>query len=259
MTRATRFRNRVASTQAGCPASRFQSPGGGEIVSLPIRLLALVLLVLSVALVDGCANGPPPTETELGEQALDRGDWRAARIHFAIALRIEPRDGRAWLGQARAQNAGREPEAALASLKSLTRADPALFQGAEGRATYADALHGAAVERLARKQPKQALAAARALAKLDPERRGLNRLLGDVALAEAGRLRLRGDRNGAFALYQEASRIVPQRLEGWLGAAEIMIEANQGKSAVRYLEAARQYHPTSGEIRMLSIQAISAR
>ena len=83
--------------------------------------------------------------------------------------------------------------------------------------------------------------------------------MADAVLAEASRLRLRGNRRGAFALFQEASRIAPQRLEGWLGAAEIMVESNQGKAAVRFLEAARKYHPTSGEIRMLSIQAISVR
>lgn len=206
----------------------------------------------------GCASGPPPTETELGEQALGRGEWHEARIHFAIALRTDPRDGRAWLGQAKAQIGERDPEAALESLGSLAEVDPVHFREL-GRTAYADALEGAAVGRLNRKKTPQALEAARALKKLDPERAGLDRLLGNAILAEASRLRRRGQVRPAFALYQEATRVVPQRLEGWLGAAEIMIESNQGKGAVRFLEAARRYHPTSGEIRMLSIQAISSR
>lgn len=227
-------------------------------MSLHRRFIGIVLLALLLALFEGCASGPPPTDTELGEQALARGDWRQAKNHFSIALRKDPRAGRAWLGQSRAQIAGRDPEAALRSLSSLAKVDPERFSG-EGRPVYAKALHEAAAARLAKGQSQAALVAARALAKLEPGRRGLDRVLGEAILAEAGRLRLRGNREAAFALYQEAAKVVPQRLEGWLGAAEILIESNRGKVAVRLLQAAREYHPTSGEIRMLSIQALSAR
>ena len=227
-------------------------------MSLNPRFIAIVLLALVIALIEGCASGPPPTDTELGEQALARGDWRRAKSHFAIALKKDPRAGRAWLGQSRAQIDGRDPESALRSLSSLAGVDPERFRG-EGRAVYANALHEAAAARLAKGQSQAALVAARALAKLEPQRRGLDRVLGEAILAEAGRLRLRGNREAAFALYQEAAKFVPQRLEGWLGAAEILIESNRGKVAVRLLQAAREYHPTSGEIRMLSIQALSAR
>jgi len=227
-------------------------------MSLHRRFIGIVLLALLLALFEGCASGPPPTDTELGEQALARGDWRQAKNHFSIALRKDPRAGRAWLGQSRAQIEGRDPEAALRSLSSLAKVDPERFSG-EGRPVYAKALHEAAAARLAKGQSQAALVAARALAKLEPGRRGLDRVLGEAILAEAGRLRLRGNREAAFALYQEAAKVVPQRLEGWLGAAEILIESNRGKVAVRLLQAAREYHPTSGEIRMLSIQALSAR
>lgn len=233
-------------------------PRKGEDMSVHRRFVGVVLLALLVALFEGCASGPPPTDTELGEQALARGDWRQARSHFSIALRKDPRAGRAWLGQARAQIEGRDPEAALRSLSSLAKVDRERFTG-EGRSVYANALHEAAVARLARGQSQAALVAARALAKLEPERRGLERVLGEALLAEASRFRLRGNREAAFALYQEAAQTVPQRLEGWLGAAEILIESNRGRVAVRLLQAAREHHPTSGEIRMLSIQALSAR
>ena len=227
-------------------------------MSLHRRFVGVVLLALLVALFQGCASGPPPTDSELGEQALARGEWRQAKIHFSIALKKNPRAGRAWLGQARAQIEGRDPEASLRSLSSLAKIDAERFTG-EGRPVYADALHEAAAARLSQGQSQAALVAARALAKLEPQRRGLNRVLGEAILAEASRNRLRGNRDAAFALYQEAAKVVPQRLEGWLGSAEILIESNRGKVAVRLLQAAREYHPTSGEIRMLSIQALSAR
>lgn len=220
-------------------------------------LIVVALLIANFAL-PACVNGPPPTDVELGELALARGDWRQAKIHFAIALNRDSRNGRAWLGQAKAEVAGRDPEAALRSIKSLAQVDPATFQS-DSRATYADALHGAAAARLAQKQTPAALVAARALAKLDPERTGLVRLMGDTLLAEAGRLRLVGQPKAAFTLFREAAQIAPQRLDAWIGAAEIMIESNRGKDAVRLLEAGRRYHPTSREIRMLSIQAVSAR
>jgi tetratricopeptide (TPR) repeat protein len=221
------------------------------------HLAGLALLVLFVALVEGCASGPPPTPTELAEQALLRGDWRMAQRQFEVVLHTDPRNGRAWLGAARAHLVGHDPEQALSSLGMLARVDPLRFKG-EARPTYADALEGVTKLRLARKQTPSALVAVRALAKLDPERRGLNRILGDVILAEADRLRLRGDRQAAFALFQEATRVVPQMLSGWIGAAEMLIESEQGKGAVRLLESARQYHPASGEIRMLTIQALGA-
>ena len=227
-------------------------------MSLHRRFIGVVLLALLVALFEGCASGPPPTDIELGEQALARGDWRQARTHFSIALKKDPRAGRAWLGQARAQIDGRDPESALRSLSSLAKVDRERFSG-EGRPVYANALHEATVARLSQGQSQAALVTARALAKLEPERRGLDRVLGEAILAEASRFRLRGNREAAFALYQEAAQVVPQRLEGWLGAAEILIESNRGRVAVRLLQAAREYHPTSGEIRMLSIQAVSAR
>jgi len=222
------------------------------------HLAGLVSLVLFVALVEGCASGPPPTPTELAEQALLRGDWKTAQRQFEIALHTEPRSGRAWLGAARAHLAGHDAEQALSSLGMLARVDPPRFKG-EGKPTYADALEGVTRLRLARKQTPSALVAVRALATLDPERRGLSRILGDAILAEADRRRLRGDRQAAFALFQEATRVVPQKLSGWIGAAEMLIESQQGKGAVRLLESARQYHPTSGEIRLLTIQALEVR
>ena len=219
------------------------------------HLAGLALLLLFAALIGGCASGPPPTSTELGEQALLRGDWRTAQRQFEIALHSDPRSGRAWLGAARAHLAGHDAEEALSSLGMLARVDPERFKG-EGRPTYADALEGVTRVRLARRQTPSALVAARALAKLEPERPGLYRILGDAILAEADRRRLRGDRQSAFALFQEASRVVPQKLSGWIGAAEMLIESQQGKGAVRLLDSARQYHPSSTEIRALTIQAI---
>lgn len=215
-------------------------------------------MALIFAGLQGCANGPPPTETELGELALAEGEWRKARTHFALALRENSENGRAWLGQAQADLAGRDPEAALRSLGGLAKVDAERFRGI-GRETYAEALAGATRQRLKRDQSQAALVTARALAKMEPERSGIKRLLGDALLAEGDRLRLRGDPQGAYALFVEATRVDPSQLQAWVGTAELLIEARDGKSAVRLLEAARKYHPTSGEIRTLTIQALRSR
>ena len=71
------------------------------------RIPSLILVALAVLVLQGCASGPPPTPTELGEAALAEGDWRAAQSHFAAALRQDASNARAWHGQSRAQLAGR--------------------------------------------------------------------------------------------------------------------------------------------------------
>jgi len=222
------------------------------------RLLPLLVLLIAALLSPGCASGPPPTLVEQGEAALAVGDWRSAKTHFAAALRGDQRDGRAWLGQARAQLAGRDPEGALRSLTSLSRVDRALFVG-EARATYAEGLAEATRHRLDREQSEAALIAVRALAKLEPNRRDLRPLLGRALVGEATRKRWRGEREAALALYREACQVVPDNLEAWVGAAEILIEFKQGKEAMRLLEIARRAHPTAGQIRTLTIQALSLR
>ena len=140
-------------------------------------MLGLLALCLVLSWIPGCASGPPPTPTELGEEALAQGDWRSAKGHFGEALRLDDRDGRAWLGLARAQLAGRDPEATLRSLSKLAKVDPERFRG-EAREFYADSLDAVVRERLERDQFEAALQAVRVLAKLEPNRRGLPRLLG---------------------------------------------------------------------------------
>lgn len=217
--------------------------------------------VLGVAcmLAMACTNPPPLSETQLGEWALDNdGDWRQAKIHFALALRAEPRSARALHGQARAHLAARDPEAALASLGKIVKYDPAYFKTKAG-ATYGNALEAVTVRRIAGKKTQAGLVSARALVKHDPNRTGVKRLLGQALLAEADHRRLRGDRKTAYVLFEEASRVAPQEIAGWIGAAEILIEYGKNKQAVQMLKAARRFHPTNGEIRTLSIQAISTR
>ena len=223
----------------------------------PYRALAALLVVLTVA-VAGCASGPPPTPTEQGWAALEAGDWRTAKTHFAEALRRDDRNARAWHGQAAAQLAGRDGEGALRSLGSLSKVDPARFS-AEAQETYAGALERATAQRLDRKQTGPALAAARALAALDPDRRGLTRLLGRALMAEADHKRLRGRPDEALALYEEAAQRVPAELDAWVGAVEILLEKKKGKKAMRLLEAARRSHPTAGVIRTLARQAMRYR
>ncbi len=220
------------------------------------RCVALIWAVTLVAF--GCVSGPPPTPVELGEQALAEGDWRAAQTHFGEALALDAGSGRAWHGQARAALLGRDAEGALESLSRLSKVDPERFRG-EARETYGDALDGAVRSRIARDQPEAALTAARALARLEPRRNGLPRLLGLSLLAEAERRRLDGDRQGALALYREACEVTPQALEAWVGAAEILLETRKGKQAMRLLEAARKAHPTAGAIRTLTLQALRMR
>ncbi len=214
--------------------------------------------LLLVALLLGCASGPPPTPVELGETALSEGDWRAAKTHFADALRVDERMGRAWLGQARAQLMARDAEGSLRSLSSLSKVDRALFLGG-ARGVYGDALEGAARRRLDRKQSEAALVAVRALSRLDPKRRALPSVLGRALIAEAGRSSWQGDRDRALVLYREACIVVPGSLEAWVGATEILLQMGQGKEAMQLLAEARKSHPTAGSIRSLTIQALSLR
>jgi tetratricopeptide (TPR) repeat protein len=223
-----------------------------------VEALCGLALVLLVALGGGCASAPPATWTERGEAALAAGDWATAQAHFAKAIEQDPRDGRAWQGQAGAQLAGADPEAALRSLGRLSRLDRLRFEG-EARSTYADALDAAGEQRLARGHSEAALVAVRALAVLDPERRGLASLLGRTLVREAERRRLLGDREGALELYREACRVTPGSLEAWVATAEILLETRRRKEAMRVLEAARAHHPTAGEIRMLSLQMLKGR
>lgn len=224
----------------------------------PLRLSFLLPTLIVVALLQGCASGPPPTPVELGEAALSEGDWRVAKTHFAEALRSDARMGRAWLGQSRAQLMGRDAEGALRSLSSLSKADRNLFQR-EARAVYGDALEAAVGQRLDLKKSESALVAARALSRLDSKRRGLRSILGRALVAEAGRLSWQGDRDRALALYREACAVVPGTLQAWVGAAEILLEMGQGKEAMALLAQAREHHPTAGSIRSLTIQALSLR
>ena len=224
------------------------------------RALHLIgAIAVGALLALACTNPPPLSQTQLGEWALDNdGDWRQARIHFALALREDPRSARALHGQARAHLAARDPEAALASLGKIVKYDPAYFK-TTAQKTYGNALEGVTVRRVAGNKTKSGLVSARALYKLDPNRSGVKRLLGQALLAEADHRRLRGDRKTAYVLFEEACGVVPQEIAGWVGAAEILIEYGKNKDAVRLLKAARRFHPTSGQIRTLSIQAISTR
>jgi tetratricopeptide (TPR) repeat protein len=222
------------------------------------RFWTVLFLCSAMLFSHGCASAPPPSPVELGEAALATGDWRSAKTRFAEALRADPRSGRAWLGQSRAQLAGRDPEGSLRSLSSLSKVDRALFSG-DARSTYMDALEGATHGRLEREQSEAALVAVRALVKLEPDRRGLDRLLGRTLVAEAERRRWLGDRERALSLYREACQVVPHTLEAWVGAAEMLLERKQGKEAMRLLEAARKTHPTAGQIRTLTIQALDFR
>jgi tetratricopeptide (TPR) repeat protein len=222
------------------------------------RFWIALVLCLAALLSNACATGPPLTPVESGEAALASGDWRSAKKHFAEALRAEAGFGRAWLGQARAQLAGRDPEGALRSLSSLSRVDRCVFDGA-GQATKAEGVEAAARLRLRRDQSEAALIAVRAWVELEPDRRGLDPLLGRALIAEAARRRWQGDPTAALTLYREACQVVPSTLDPWLGAAEILIEQNHGKAAMQLLEIARRSHPTAGQIRTLTIQALSLR
>jgi tetratricopeptide (TPR) repeat protein len=222
------------------------------------RYWTVLFLCFAALLLHACASGPPPTAVERGEAALASGDWRLAKTHFAEALRADSRSGRAWFGQARAQLAGRDPEGTLRSLSSLSKVDRALFEG-DARAIYVEGLDAATRQRLGREQSEAALVAVRALMKLEPDRRGLDSLLGRALVAEAARRRWLGDRKGALTLYREACQVVPNTLDAWLGAAEILIEFKRGKEAMRLLEIARKTHPTAGQIRTLTIQALGSR
>jgi tetratricopeptide (TPR) repeat protein len=224
----------------------------------PPFALAACLILLSFALLAGCAAGPPLTPTELGEAALMQGNWPVARAHFAQALRLDARDAQAWQGQARAELSERDPEAALRSLSRLAAVDPERFQN-EARALYGESLAAATEQRLARRQSEAALVAVRALVRVEPERRGLDRLLGRALLAEAERRRLQGERQTALQLYREACEVTPGALEAWVATAEILLEKRKGKEAIRVLKAARAHHPTASALRLLTRQALKAR
>ncbi|MBJ19960.1 MAG: hypothetical protein CL933_11135 [Deltaproteobacteria bacterium] len=221
-------------------------------------ILAVLLLGLALGLCQGCISGPPHSAKERGERAFLQGNWRSAKKYFAEALRLEATDGRAWLGQARAQLLGRDAEGTLRSLSSLAKVDPDRFHG-EARKTYLSGLEGAVRQRLGRRQSEAALQAVRALAELDPDRNGLSRLLGLSLMAEGDRLRLIGDRDRALLLFREANQAIPHSLDAWVAAAEILIERGDGKRAMQLLKAARKSHPTAGAIRMLTLQVLQMR
>ena len=191
------------------------------------RLLGLLGILISLAFLNGCATGPPATPTTLGEAALSRGDWREAKTHFAEALRLDSKAGRAWFGQAQAQWLGRDPEGSLRSLSSLSKVDRKLFLS-EARSVYVDSLEGATEGRLHRDQSELALVSVRALSKLDPNRRGLASLLGRVLIAEAERWKWAGESEKSLLFYREACVVVPHSLEGWVGAAEILLKRGDG-------------------------------
>lgn len=222
------------------------------------RSLIWMGLLGALLFLPSCAAGPPPTATERGLAALAREEFAIASGYFAEALRANPQNGEAWQGQATAQVGALDPESALRSLARLAQVDAARFSG-EGKATYADALASATKQRNAQGHHEAALQSARALVQLDPERRGLDRLFGQALLKEGERLARFGRQKQAFALYAEACKIVPQQLEAWVGAAEILIVSGKGKAAVRLLESARKHHPTAGSIRSLTLQAMRNR
>jgi len=83
-----------------------------------------------------------------------------------------------------------------------------------------------------------------------------------VCVASRARLpwrRLEGESRPALSLYREACQVAPATLDAWLGAGEILIELNRGKEAIQLLEMARKTHPTAGQIRTLTIQALALR
>ncbi len=223
-----------------------------------LRTLAAGMALCAVFGWIGCASGPPPSPTELGWQAVAARDWVGARTHFDAALRENSADGAAWHGRAAAQLGARDPEGALSSLGRLAKVDPERFRG-EAAQTHGDVLAAATRARLDRDDPAAALQAVRALARLEPARRGLAGLLGETVVAAGDRLRMDGRRDEALALFEEATRVLPGRLDGWVGAAEILLEQREGKRAIRLLEAARQSHPTARQIRSLTLQALRFR
>ncbi len=231
---------------------------GDERMKSMHRSLIWMGLLGALLFLPSCASGPPPTAMERGFAALARDEFELASGYFVEALRANPQNGEAWQGQAAAQVGALDPEAALRSLARLAQVDAARFSG-EGKATYADALASATQKRNAQGQHQAALQAVRALVQLDPERRGLDRLLGQALLKEAERRARLGGQKEAHALYAEACQVVPQRLEAWVGAAEILLVSGKSKAAVRLLESARKYHPTAGSIRSLTLQAMRAR
>jgi predicted Zn-dependent protease len=153
---------------------------------------------------------------------------------------------------------GRDSEAALRSLSSLSKTDRRLFLS-EARSDYAEALESATEKRLDREKTQSALTSVRALSKLDPHRRGLASLLGRVLVAEAERSKWASHSEQALSFYREACSVDPGSLEAWVGAAEILLRMGHGREAMRLLAAARERHPTAGSIRTLSIQASSLR
>ena len=224
----------------------------------PARALVAIVVLSSMVGWIGCASGPPPSPTELGWQAVAARDWIAARTHFEAALRADAANGSAWHGRAEALLGARDAEGALKSLGRLAKVDPDRFRG-EAAETHGNVLAASTRSRLDRDQPAAALQAARALARLEPRRRGLSGLLGDALVAAGDALRLEGRRDDALALLEEATRVLPGRLEGWIGAAEILLEKRDGKRAIRLLESARRTHPTAGQIRSLTLQAMQFR
>ncbi len=230
--------------------TRCRGTGGSR--RLGARVATMILVAASLA---ACQSDRTPGLLEQGDAAWSAGDYQEADNLYARALEQDPSSRAAWLGRARAAVALRDPERALGFHGTLAGIDRTYWR-AEARDEYSLALMEAARKRLEAGRPDAAVAALRALRRLDPDRAGSTELFAQALTDWASERAMRGDREAALELYREAISIDARGVAAYVGAAEILIGSGRKQEAMTLLEVARQTDPADNRVRALTIEAL---
>jgi tetratricopeptide (TPR) repeat protein len=221
---------------------------GGVLSRVAIGLIGFLMLA-------ACQSSPPPGLVEQGDAAWASGNYAEADALYASALKNDPSSPAALLGRARIAVQLGDPERALGYHGAIANSDRGFWQ-ANAHTDYALTLFEVGRARLAAAHPDGAVAALRALQHIDPERPGLRDLLARALTARAEQLSMRGDRETALALFQEAISIDSRSVAAYVGAAEILIGSGQKQEAMVLLESARRTDPADNRVRALTMEAM---
>jgi tetratricopeptide (TPR) repeat protein len=214
-----------------------------------------LLTLCAIAGLAACRSDPPPGLVEQGDAAWTSGEFSRADELYARALDEDPASRAALLGRARTAVALNDPERALGLHGALAKVDRVYWQQ-EARDDYALALMEAARTRLAAGRSDAAVAALRALRRIDPEGVATREMFARALVARAAQLAMRGDREAALELYREAIAIDAHEVAAYVGAAEILIGNGRKQEAMTLLELARQTDPTDTRVRALTLEAM---
>lgn len=240
--------------------SRLRVLAASRWVKLALGLLALIALVLVVTRLASSADGPSaPEAMRDGRAALARGNYSAARNHFAAAVNAAPGDGAAQMALARAYlllGNGAAARGALdraassgvsADVLRIAKAESLLLTGDQAAArTALGTTSGAQADRLraqaqaADGDPARATALLRSLIDANPR--------DAAAWTDLGRVRLdAGDVGVAAEAAARAVAIAPTNLAALVLRGEVVRSRYGLVAALPWFEAALRrdafYHP----------------